>query len=71
MREFLLRAKLIGRLMEFLFDDVSPHQAFFRDFSDINPLFQDKPEIGLPTEIDKKQMSHWQEVLEKRRLKTL
>lgn len=54
MREFLLRAKTVGRLMEFFFDDVSPHKDFFREFSDINPLYKEKPEIGLPTEIDRK-----------------
>lgn len=36
-REFLLRAKGIGRLMEFYFDEVSPHKDYFRDFSDVNP----------------------------------
>jgi hypothetical protein len=54
MREFFLRAKLIGRLMEFFYDDVSPHKEFFRDVSDINPLITERPDIGLPTEIDKK-----------------
>lgn len=59
MREFLLRAKTVGRLMEFFFDDVSPHKEYFRDFTGINPLYKEKPEIGLPTEIDRKQMSHF------------
>jgi hypothetical protein len=59
MREFLLRARTIGRLMEFFFDEVSPHKEFFRDFSEINPKYKDRPEIGLPTLIDKKQMSHF------------
>jgi hypothetical protein len=53
-REFLLRAKTIGRLMEFFFDEVSPHKEFFRDFSDVNPKYKEKPDIGLPTEIDRK-----------------
>ena len=54
MREFLLRAKAIGRLMEFFYDEVSPHREYFRDFTEINPIYKDKPDIGLPTEIDKK-----------------
>lgn len=54
MREFMLKARLIGRLMEFFYDDVSPHKEFFRDFSEINPVFKDRPDIGLPTEIDRK-----------------
>jgi hypothetical protein len=53
-REFLLKARGIGRLMEFLYDEVSPHKEFFRDFSDIHPVYKEKPEIGLPTEIDRK-----------------
>ena len=56
-REFLLRAKGIGRLMEFFYDEVSPHKAYFRDYTEINPIYKGKPDIGLPTEIDRKQMS--------------
>lgn len=54
MRLFLLKAKLIGRLMEFFYDDVSPHKEFFRDFTDFFPLYKERPDIGLPTDIDKK-----------------
>jgi hypothetical protein len=57
MREFLLKGKLIGRLMEFFFDDVSPHKEFFRDYSDFVCIYKTKPDIGLPTEINRKQMS--------------
>ena len=56
-REFLLRAKGVGRLMEFFYDEVSPHKAYFRDYTEINPIYKEKPDIGLPTEIDRKQMS--------------
>jgi hypothetical protein len=58
-REFLLRGRAVGRLMEFFFDDVSPHKDFFRDMSEINPIYKEKPEIGLPTEIDRKQINHF------------
>lgn len=71
MREFLLKGKLVGRLMEFYFDDLSPHRDYFRDFSDINAVYKEKPDIGLPTEINRKQMSQFQEILERRRLKNL
>lgn len=71
MREFLLKGKMIGRLMEFFFDDVSPHREFFRDFTDINPQYKEKPDIGLPTEINRKNMSQFQELLERRRMKNL
>jgi len=53
----MLKAKLVGRLMEFFYDDVSPHREYFRDMTDINPSLKLKPDIGLPTEIDKKQLS--------------
>jgi hypothetical protein len=70
-REFLLRAKGVGRLMEFFYDEVSPHKEYFRDFSDIAPIYNERPEIGLPTEIDRKQMSQFQELMEKKRMKIL
>jgi len=66
-RLFLLKAKTVGRLMEFFFDEVSPHKDYFREMSDINPVYKEKPDIGLPTDIDNKQMSQFQSILERRR----
>jgi len=54
MRCFLLNARVVGRLMEFFYDDCSPHKEFFRDMSDILPIYKEHPEIGLPTQIDRK-----------------
>ena len=71
MREFLLHARAIGRLLEFFFDDISPHKDLFRDMSTIRPIELERPEIGLPTQIDKKQMSQFQEMLEKKRQREL
>lgn len=34
-REFLFRARIIGRLMDYFFDDVSPYKEEFRNMSDI------------------------------------
>lgn len=70
-REFLLKAKLVGRLMEYFFDEYSPHKELFRDMTGINPIFNLNPDIGLPTKIDKKQQSQLQELLEKKRMKQL
>jgi hypothetical protein len=53
-REFMLKARGVGRLMEFFYDDVSPHKEFFRDMTEINPIYKEKPDIGLPTEMDRK-----------------
>jgi hypothetical protein len=58
-REFLLRSRIIGRLMDYFFDEVSPYKEEFRNMSDIAPKFKDKPDIGLPTQIDRKQMSYF------------
>lgn len=53
-REFLLKARIVGRLMDYFFEDVSPHGPDFRNMCDINPYYKEKPDIGLPTQIDKK-----------------
>ena len=71
MREFFLKSRLIGLLQQFIFDDISPHSAFFKDFSMFKPLYKELPDMGLPTVIDKKQMNQFQEMLEKKRLKNL
>lgn len=39
--------------------------------SDIFVVFKEKPDIGLPTSFDKKQLSYFQEMLERRRMKNL
>jgi hypothetical protein len=49
MREFLLRARAVGRLLEFFYDEFSPHKEFFRDMTLVRPIENDAPEIGLPT----------------------
>ena len=43
--------------MEFFFDEISPHKDFYRDMSSICPIEVENPEIGLPTQIDRKQMN--------------
>ena len=53
-REFLIRARIIGRMMDYFFEDVSPYKDEFRNMADINPIPKPKPDIGLPTRIDGK-----------------
>lgn len=55
--------------MDFFFDDASPYKEDFRNLHDINYIIKEKPDIGLPTVIDRKQISQYQEILEKRRMK--
>lgn len=57
--------------MEFFYDDCSPHKEFFREMSDILPIYNEHPDIGLPTQIDRKQMNQFQELLERKRMKQL
>jgi hypothetical protein len=55
-REFLLRAKMVGRLMIYFFDENASQaqKEFFRDMSDILPVLTIEPDIGRPTVVDKK-----------------
>jgi hypothetical protein len=70
-REFMLKTKSVGRLLQIIYDDCSPHKEFFRDTSDLFPRYLEDPQMGLPTEVDKKQMNQFQEMLEKKRLKNI
>lgn len=56
-REFFLKARMVGRLMDFFFDEASPYKEDFRNMQDIHFELTLKPDIGLPTVIDKKQIS--------------
>ena len=55
--------------MDFFFDEASPYKDEFRQLNDIQFEIKEKPDIGLPTVIDRKQTSQYQEMLEKRRMK--
>ena len=70
-REFFLKSKLVGMLQQFVYDEVSPHGEFFRNTVHFLPIYNDHPDMGLPTVIDKKQMNQFQEMLERKRLKQL
>ena len=53
-REYLLRGKIVGRLLDFFYDRASPFHETFRDMSDMRYLETQKPELGLPTSQEKK-----------------
>jgi hypothetical protein len=59
MREFLLKSRMIGMLLQFVYEDCSPHGLFFRDISRFHPKYNEHPDMGLPTVIDKKQMNQF------------
>ena len=48
-REFLLRCRIVGRMMDYFFDEASPYKEDFRNMNDIRPIIKPKPDIGLPT----------------------
>jgi hypothetical protein len=56
MREFLLKSRIIGMLLQFIYQDSSPHELFFRDTSLFKPKYNENPDIGLPIDINKKEM---------------
>ena len=54
-REFLLRARVVGRCMDMFFDTASPYRDEFADMRDLGGLkVCESPEIGLPTQLDQK-----------------
>lgn len=68
----MLRARTVGRCMDFFFDGASPYRALFGDMSDLGPIeTREEPDIGLPTTMDKKVRTYFQMVQEKRRKQQL
>ena len=57
--------------MDYFFDEASPFKEDFRVMNDINVKLNLNPDIGLPTIIDRKNMSYFQEIMEKRRIKNM
>jgi hypothetical protein len=50
----LLRARIVGRLMDFFFDELSPYKDEFRNTNDIVVQLKEKPDMCLPSVSDKK-----------------
>ena len=48
-REFLLRCRIVGRFLDYFFEDASPYRDEFKNMKDINPVINEKPDLGLPT----------------------
>jgi len=45
--------------MDYFYEEVSPYKDEFRNLADLNPRIKEKPDIGLPTKIDRKQLSYF------------
>jgi hypothetical protein len=49
-REFLLKARIVGRCMDYFYDKASPYRDDFANMSDLGRIYvNEQPEIGLPT----------------------
>ena len=68
-REFLLRCRLIGRFYDFFYEQSSPFKSDFRNYDDLQVFYNESPDIGLPTVVDAKKLSYFQEMMEKRKEK--
>lgn len=71
-REFLLRARVVGRCMDMFFDSASPYRKEFADMRDLGFIRTcENPDIGLPTQQDRKTRDIFQQLQENRRRKSL
>lgn len=71
-RAFLLKAKIVGRCMDFFYDSASPYRQQFSNFADLGPnIEKSQPDIGLPTILDKKVRTYFQVLQERRRRQAL
>lgn len=44
-----MKYRVVGRLMDYFFEEASPYKEEFRNMSDIAVVLNEKPDIGLPT----------------------
>lgn len=66
-RLYLLKGKIVGRILNYYLQDSSAHQEFFNDLSDLNYEVNTHVEIGLPTNIEQTHTSIWEEIFMKKR----
>jgi len=61
--EYLISKRVVGRLMDFFYENVSPHNDFFRDMSDVPYKECSNYELGQPQEEKKKVRTAWEEFM--------
>jgi ubiquitin carboxyl-terminal hydrolase 9/24 len=61
--EYLISKKVVGRLMDFFYEHVSPHNEFFRDMTDVPYSEPSNYELGQPQEEKKKIRTAWEEFM--------
>ena len=67
--EYLISKKVIGRLMDFFYEDASPLNKYFRDMSDVPYAEPTNLELGQPQQEKKKIRSAWEEFMLRRKEK--
>ena len=65
--EYLIAKRVIGRLMDFFYEDASPLNQFFRDMSDVQYKEPEQLDLGQPQEEKKKIRTAWEEFMLKRK----
>lgn len=71
-REFLCKARVAGRCLDFFFGKLSIYRDNFKSIEDLGQIVeQGDPEMGLPTKIDLKVMTYFAVLREKKRLKEI
>lgn len=66
-RLYLLKAKIVGRIMNFYLQDASPYVEYFNDCSDLSFEENHNVELGLPIKMENVKMSMWEELFMKKR----
>ena len=66
-RLYLIKAKIIGRLMTFYLEDATLHSEYFMDCSDLSFDENTDPDLGFPTKIENAHISFWEEMIMRKR----
>ena len=68
---YLIKKKVIGRLIDFFFNNVRDFQEIFRKFTDVKFLESEPSLLGQPAEAKKKILSGFEEMRQKKKEKFL
>ena len=66
-RLYLLKAKIVGRILNYYQGDSSAFHDYFNDFSDLNFEVNPTPEIGVPFKLENVRLSLWEELFVRKR----
>jgi len=66
-RLYLLKAKIVGRILNYYMQDSSPYQEYFHDYSDLSYEENMTPELGLPLKLENVKLSLWEDLFLRKR----